>query len=237
MLVGQRFSPHTSPAEAVKLVRAGAVHVSIAEHALVPPLRTILKRATEPDPRRRYANAGELAAALRSVAQLLNIPDVPAYVARAIDAAFAREMKASHVAAREVEPPPPECVAELVDGYEAYANIVEISKAPRVVHARPKLPPPSGRTKTAPIAKPERTKTIEMPFAPAPPPRALPAPKAPARKPAADAKSTAPAAPASKSRAKEPPRPRVPRPTPRPRTQDSAPTIVCATPSFDDDDD
>jgi len=41
MLVGQRFSPHTSPAEAVQLVRAGAVHVSLAEHALVPPLRTI----------------------------------------------------------------------------------------------------------------------------------------------------------------------------------------------------
>src|SRR5262249_38726666 len=45
MLVGQRFSPHTSPAEAVELVRKGAVHVSLAEHALIPPLRTILKRA------------------------------------------------------------------------------------------------------------------------------------------------------------------------------------------------
>src|SRR5262249_19617445 len=88
MLVGQRFSPHTTPAEAVQLVRAGAVHVSFAEHGLVPPLRALLKRATEPDPVRRYAHAGELAADLRAVARLLGIPDVPAYLARAIESAF-----------------------------------------------------------------------------------------------------------------------------------------------------
>jgi hypothetical protein len=222
--------------------------VSLAEHGLIPPLRMILKRATEPDPRRRYANAGELAAALRSVAQLLAIPDVPAYIARAVEDAFTPEILASHVAAHELEPPPPECVAEVVPGgYETYANIVEISKAPRILHERPRRrglpPPPSGLTKTAPLAKPEppppakpapkaekpkltRTSTLVLPGAPAPPPNtAPPAPKSSAR----PAPKQAVAAPAAKGK------PRIPRPTPRAPTQDSSPTIVCAKPLFDDD--
>jgi serine/threonine-protein kinase len=214
MLVGHRFAPHTPPLEAVRLVRAGAVHTSLAEHQLIAPLRAVLKRSTEPDPRWRYPNAGELAGALRGVAQLLGVPDVPAYIAHAIEDAFTPEIVAKHVAAHELEPPPPECVAELVPGYERYAEIVEISNAPRkVTRERPRTPP--GRQ----VKEPSSTLVL--------PPKAELAKREPARK--RDATKIG-AAPAPKKGQK----PAVPRPTPRARQVDSAPTIICAKPRFED---
>jgi hypothetical protein len=100
MLLGQRFSPHTSIAEASQLVRSGVTHTSLHERGLLPPLRALMARATDPDPRKRPAHAGELAAELRGLAAFLRIPDVPAYVARAVADAF---------------PPDKESVARLTD--------------------------------------------------------------------------------------------------------------------------
>ena len=88
LLLGQRFSPHTSPGEALELVRDGIVHKSLMEPQLVHPLRVILRRCLERDPAKRYEHAGEVAADLKKLAVLLGIPDVPAYVANAVDEAF-----------------------------------------------------------------------------------------------------------------------------------------------------
>ena len=100
MLLGQRFSPHTSPTELFHLVRSGRVHASLAEQALLPPLRDVLRRATQADPRRRFAGAHELATALHATAALMGIPDVPAFIACGVEDAFMRRAPRSGVRGR-----------------------------------------------------------------------------------------------------------------------------------------
>ena len=91
MVCGQRFSPHISSREALSLVREGVVHKSLSEPQLLQPLRAILRRCLEKDPALRYAHAGEVAEDLKKIAVLLGIPDVPAYIALAVEAVFGCE--------------------------------------------------------------------------------------------------------------------------------------------------
>jgi Protein tyrosine and serine/threonine kinase len=140
MLLGPRFSPHTSPAEAIRLVYEGVVHASLHEQQLLSPLRAILKRATAPNPAVRHAHAGEVAADLRRIATLMGIPDVPAFIANAVEDAFAPELsrrEAERAREQREDEPVVEAVAEVVDvnGYElhAYGDVVEIS--PRLLAA------------------------------------------------------------------------------------------------------
>ncbi len=89
LLLGQRFSPHTSPGDALELIREGTVHRGLMEPQLVMPLRALLRRCIEKDPSKRFAHAGEVATELKRVAVLLGIPDVPAYIANAVEEIFA----------------------------------------------------------------------------------------------------------------------------------------------------
>ena len=245
MLLGQRFSPHTSPAEAIRLVYEGVVHGSLHEQSLLGPMRQILRRATAPNPRDRYADAGELARDLRRIATLMGIPDVPAFIARSVEEAFAPEISRRE-AQREREAPPAviEAFAEVIDvnGHElfTYGDVVEVSPLllspplndtltmPSIQRAVLALLPPDEPSEPAPLTP--RVEELDLAFAAAlaastiETPAAFSTPKGLAVMPNA------------------PPRPQL-RPL-RPRQQsgvdfrgadlDSAPTIVSASPWFDD---
>ncbi len=265
MLMGQRFSPHTSPAEAIRLVYEGIVHNSLQEQQLLAPLRAVLRRATAANPAARYAHVGEVAAELRTIATLMGIPDVPAFIARSVEEAFAPELSRREAAherhraktrARErIEEPADAVAGDVVDvsGYQlfTYGDVIEIS--PQL------LAPALNDTQTMPVFEPPR-----LPPAPAaevdPSPsfRTLPLPKpvlalVPPDEASADVLASATVetpAPAGvplglKVMPTAPPRPTLKPLRPRPRQQsgiefrtsaelDDAPTIVSASPWFDD---
>jgi hypothetical protein len=242
MLLGQRFSPHTSPAEAIRLVYEGVVHGSLHEQSLLGPMRQILRRATAPNPMDRHAHAGELAQDLRRIATLMGIPDVPAFIAHAVEDAFAPELSRREAAReREASSPVIEAVAEVIDvnGHElfTYGDVVEVSPL--------LLSPPLNDTLTMP--------SIQRAVLALLPPDEPSAPETPRVEELDAAFCAALAAstietPAAFSTPKglavmpnAPPRPQL-RPL-RPRQQsgvdfradlDSAPTIVSASPWFDD---
>ncbi len=247
MLLGQRFSPHTSPAEAVRLVYDGVVHGGLQERALLAPLRGILRRATAANPAERYATTGEVAFELRRIATLMGIPDVPAFIAHAVADAFAPEIsrREAERAFEEAHVVPP-VVASVLDvrGHElfAYGDVVEVS--PRYLSA-----PPLNDTETPP-ARARFSTTLTMPTAIL----RSPAPDDDAHAEVADDElvwgdaTIEPTPPRSfplglRVMPTSPPRPAL-RPL-RPRQQsgidfrtttdlDDAPTIVSGTPDFDD---
>jgi serine/threonine-protein kinase len=93
MLVGPRFSAGMSMSEAARMVAEGVVPPSLVEPQLVGPLRMMLKRCAQRDPTKRYAHARDVADELRDIALLLGIPDVPAFIAHAVTAVSAPEMR------------------------------------------------------------------------------------------------------------------------------------------------
>ncbi len=269
MLLGQRFSPHTSPAEAIRLVYEGVVHASLHEQQLFAPLRAILKRATSPNPAHRFASAGELAADLRRVATLMGIPDVPAFIAHAVEDAFAPELSRREAdrARRQESDLVVEAMAEVVDvnGYElyAYGDVVEIS--PHLLAAplndtqtmpmvqAPRLPPApiSRAVDVDPSGSYRAIQGIGRPRLALVPPDEPSAPETPRQPPPDELVSATVETPASELPSlplglgvmpKTPPRPAL-KPL-RPRQQsgidfrttnmDSSPTIVSASPWFDD---
>jgi serine/threonine-protein kinase len=75
MLVGPRFPPTVTEAEALVLARDGVVHQAMFEPHLPAELQAILARALERDPQRRYPHAGALAYELRRVALTMGVGD------------------------------------------------------------------------------------------------------------------------------------------------------------------
>jgi serine/threonine protein kinase len=84
MLVGPRFQAGISTSDAMRWVAAGFVPPSLVELQLVGPLRKLFKRCTSPDPNKRYQHPGDVADALREIALLLGIPDVPAFIVQTV---------------------------------------------------------------------------------------------------------------------------------------------------------
>jgi serine/threonine-protein kinase len=88
MLVGPRFPSIVSDTEALSWARDGIVHQSIFEPRLPTPLQTILVRALERDPARRYPHAGAMAYELRKVALAMGVGDGRAFLRTALARAF-----------------------------------------------------------------------------------------------------------------------------------------------------
>jgi serine/threonine-protein kinase len=75
MLVGPRFGADVSETKALEHARDGFIPPTFSEMQLHPELRTILHRATEPDPSRRYPHATAMAYELRRVSLPLGVGD------------------------------------------------------------------------------------------------------------------------------------------------------------------
>jgi eukaryotic-like serine/threonine-protein kinase len=88
MLVGPRFPSLVSDTEALAWARDGIVHQSLFEPRLPAPLQTILSRALERDPSRRYPHAGALAYELRKVALAMGVGDGRSFLRTALARAF-----------------------------------------------------------------------------------------------------------------------------------------------------
>ena len=88
MMVGPRFPPFVTDAEALVWAREGVVHKSMFEPQLPQELQTILTRAVERDPSRRYPHAGVLGYELRRVALAMGVGDGRAFLRTAMSRAF-----------------------------------------------------------------------------------------------------------------------------------------------------
>jgi serine/threonine-protein kinase len=75
MLVGPRFGADVGEVKALEHARDGFIPPTFSEMQLHPELRTILHRATEPDPARRYPHATAMAYELRRVSLPLGVGD------------------------------------------------------------------------------------------------------------------------------------------------------------------
>ncbi|MBS2017220.1 MAG: serine/threonine protein kinase [Deltaproteobacteria bacterium] len=84
MLVGPRFAKGTDMAEAVQMVRDGAIHIPLIEPNLPRELRAILERATAPNPADRYPHARALAFDLRREMLRLGLSDAHTCVRQAV---------------------------------------------------------------------------------------------------------------------------------------------------------
>jgi serine/threonine protein kinase len=84
MLLGPRFGPEVSDAEALEHARTGHVPSTFLELQLAPPLRAILSHALEPDPARRYTHATAMAFELRRVALKMGVGDGRVFLRTAI---------------------------------------------------------------------------------------------------------------------------------------------------------
>lgn len=88
MMVGPRFPPFVTDAEALVWARDGVVHQSMFEPQLPQDLQTILTRAVERDPSHRYPHAGVLGYELRRVALAMGVGDGRAFLRTAMSRAF-----------------------------------------------------------------------------------------------------------------------------------------------------
>jgi serine/threonine-protein kinase len=84
MLVGPRFPPFVSDAEALVWARDGVVYQSMFEPQLPQPLQAIITRAVERDPAHRYPHAGVLGYELRRVALAMGVGDGRAFLRSAL---------------------------------------------------------------------------------------------------------------------------------------------------------
>lgn len=84
LLVGPRFAPGTSIADAARMVQDGAFHSTILEPNLPRGLRDIVNRATDPDPMARYPHARAMAFDLRREMLRLGLCDAQTCVRHAI---------------------------------------------------------------------------------------------------------------------------------------------------------
>jgi serine/threonine-protein kinase len=88
MLVGPRFPSFVSDQEALTWARDGLVHQSMFEPQPPPMLRSVLARALERDPARRYPHAGALAYELRKAALSMGVGDGRTFLRAALTRAF-----------------------------------------------------------------------------------------------------------------------------------------------------
>jgi serine/threonine-protein kinase len=93
LLIGPRFPEGMTVDQATRMVESGKLPPNLVEVQLSGPLRALLRKCTQKDPSKRYANAREVADELRSLALLLGIPDVPAFIGRALAAVAAPEVR------------------------------------------------------------------------------------------------------------------------------------------------
>jgi serine/threonine protein kinase len=84
MLIGPRFAPDVSDAEAVEHTRDGFIPPTFLELQLPPEVSRILRRALEPDPSRRYSHATAMAYELRRVALSMGVGDGRMFLRNAI---------------------------------------------------------------------------------------------------------------------------------------------------------
>jgi len=91
MLVGPRFPAFVTDQQALTWARDGVVHQSMFEPQLAPMVRTILSRALERDPTRRYPHAGALAYELRRAALSMGVGDGRSFLRAALARAFGAE--------------------------------------------------------------------------------------------------------------------------------------------------
>jgi eukaryotic-like serine/threonine-protein kinase len=84
MLVGPRFGPDLSDAEVVEHTREGVVPPTFLELQLSPDVSTIVRRALEPDPAKRYPHATAMAYELRRVALSMGVGDGRMFLRTAI---------------------------------------------------------------------------------------------------------------------------------------------------------
>jgi serine/threonine-protein kinase len=131
MFVGPRFSAGMSTSDATRMVAEGVVPPSLVEPQLVGPLRMMLKRCAQRDPNKRYKHARDVADELRDIALLLGIPDVPAFIAKAVADVSAPEMREEDCFDAPVIELLPDSVVELVP--EADLTVEELDFAPTVV--------------------------------------------------------------------------------------------------------
>ena len=84
MLIGPRFNADVSDAEALEHTREGFVPPTFLELQLPPEVSTILCRALETNPARRYAHATAMAYELRRVALSMGVGDGRMFLRTAI---------------------------------------------------------------------------------------------------------------------------------------------------------
>ncbi len=84
MLIGPRFSPDLSDAEAMEYTRDGFVPPTFHELQLPPAVAEILRRALERDPSRRFPHATAMAYELRRVALSMGVGDGRMFLRNAI---------------------------------------------------------------------------------------------------------------------------------------------------------
>ena len=124
MMLGPRFPPTLSDAEAMTYARDGIVHSSVFEPQLAPELRVIMSRALERDPAKRFAHAGALVYELRRVALAMGVGDGRSFLRHALPSVFAADAPAEDVTEEieddarpsRVAPAPPDRFALLREG-------------------------------------------------------------------------------------------------------------------------
>ncbi len=84
MLIGPRFAPDVTEAEAMEHTRKGFVAPTFLELQLPPDVSAILRAALEPDPSRRYPHATAMAYELRRVALSMGVGDGRMFLRNAI---------------------------------------------------------------------------------------------------------------------------------------------------------
>jgi serine/threonine protein kinase len=89
MLVGPRFPPTATDAEALLWARDGVVHQKMFEPQLPAELRALLARALARDPAGRHPHAGALGYELRRVALTMGVGDGRSFLRAALARAFA----------------------------------------------------------------------------------------------------------------------------------------------------
>jgi serine/threonine protein kinase len=91
MLVGPRVPPLANEQQAITWARDGVVHQNMFDRQLPPLLRTILTRALEREPARRYPHAGAVAVELRRATLSMGVGDGRAFLRAALARAFGDE--------------------------------------------------------------------------------------------------------------------------------------------------
>jgi serine/threonine-protein kinase len=91
MLVGPRFGRSPTDTDALEWARDGVVRREIFEPRVSEPLQPILARALDPEPAKRYPNAGVLAYDLRHVALAMGVGDGRAFLRSTLARVFAAD--------------------------------------------------------------------------------------------------------------------------------------------------
>jgi hypothetical protein len=91
MLVGPRFPAEISDAKILEMTRDGQIHSSPFERQLPEPIASIVRRAIEIEPTRRYPHAGIFADDLRRACTPMGVGDGRVYLRQALEEMFRDE--------------------------------------------------------------------------------------------------------------------------------------------------